>query len=99
VIGGCELKKIIAAIVLTTFMFAVSGVSFASLNLTSDPAYSSDRVDGYVPVIPPQPKKISGYVPVIPPQPKKISGYVPVIPPQPKKISGYVPVIPPQPKK
>jgi hypothetical protein len=85
VIGGCELKKIIAAIVLTTFMFAMSGVSFASLNMMSDPAYTSDQVQGFVPVIPPQPKKVNGFVPVIPPQPKKVNGFVPVIPPQPKK--------------
>lgn len=104
------MKKILATIVIATYVFGLSGVSFASLNLVSETSYSNGSISGYVPVLPtpPEPKKtVHGYVPVLPtpPEPKKtVSGYVPVLPtpPEPKKtVHGYVPVLPtpPDPKQ
>ncbi|MBU0692955.1 hypothetical protein KKC97_14270 [bacterium] len=97
------MKKIITAIVLATFVFGLSGVSFASLSFDSDPVYvNPEGIGDFTPVVPPQPKKkLSDFTPVVPPQPKKkLSDFTPVVPPQPKKkLSDFTPVVPPQPKK
>ena len=89
------MKKILATIVIATFVFGLSGVSFASLSFDNGfvSAENTKAFNSFNPVKPPQPTKsgFESFNPVKPPQPTKsgkdsgVKSFNPVKPPQPTK--------------